>query len=130
MPNKFSAKNSLVASFIVGVISIGLSTFIAGMSGFLGALSAQIVVALFFAVTVLVTKISKNLDPITTLALALFSYFAKLFALGLLLWALAKFTDRDVINRASFGATAIALAFAWLGGEIASFFKKPLHLTP
>jgi ATP synthase protein I len=123
-------KKPLTASFIVGIISIGLSTFIRGTSGLFGALAAQLVVALFFAVTVLVTKISKNLDPITTLALALFSYFAKLLALGLLLWALGKFTDRDVIDRASFGATAIALAFAWLGGEIASFFKKPLHLTP
>jgi len=57
-----------------------------------------------------------------------FSYFAKLFALGLLLWAIAKYTDRSTIDRMTFGITAVALTVAWLWGEIASFMKLRLHL--
>ena len=65
---------------------------------------------------------------ISTMAMALFSYFAKLFFLGLFLWALAKYTDRDVIDRLSFGVAACALTVAWLGGEIASYLKLKTHL--
>jgi hypothetical protein len=60
--------------------------------------------------------------------MALFSYFAKLFALGLLLWAIAKFTDRATISRTAFGITAVLLTISWLWGEIASFMKLRLHL--
>jgi hypothetical protein len=67
-------------------------------------------------------------DPISTMAMALFSYFAKLFFLGLFLWALAKYTDREVIDRLSFGVAACALTIAWLGGEIASYLKLKTHL--
>jgi hypothetical protein len=62
------------------------------------------------------------------MAMALFSYFAKLFALGILLWAISKYTDRATINRIAFGVTAVALTIAWLWGEIASYMKLRLHL--
>lgn len=41
---------------------------------------------------------------------------------------LSAFTSRESINRTTFGVTAIALTFAWLGGEIASFMKLRIHL--
>jgi hypothetical protein len=62
------------------------------------------------------------------MAMALLSYFAKLFFLGLFLWALAKYTDRDVIDRLSFGVASCALTVAWLGGEVASYLKLKTHL--
>ena len=71
---------------------------------------------------------TRNLDPISTMAMAMFSYFAKLFALGALLWAIAKYTDRATINHTAFGVTAVALTIAWLWGEIASYMKLRLHL--
>ncbi|CAN2218497.1 hypothetical protein MCEMRE193_01172 [Candidatus Nanopelagicaceae bacterium] len=121
-------RGALVPSFIVGVIAIGFSTFFVGLSGFLGALIAQFVVIIYFAIHIGVSRIARNLDPMSTMALAVFSYFAKLLFLGVFLYLLSAFTSRESINRTSFGATAIGLTFAWLGGEIASYMKLRIHL--
>ncbi|CAB5239892.1 unannotated protein [freshwater metagenome] len=121
-------RGALVPTFIVGIVAIGFSTFLAGTSGFFGALLAQCVVVIYFAVHIGVSKISTNLDPMSTMGLALFSYFAKLLLLGIFLWALTSWTSRQTINRTSFAISAIALTFAWLGGEIASYMKLRLHL--
>ncbi len=114
-----------LAAGAVAVIAFSLAK---GKSGFYGALLAQLIVLIYFVVHIFVSKISRNLDPISTMALALFSYFAKLFFLGLFLWALAQYTSREAIDRLSFGATAIVLTAAWLGGEIASYLKLKTHL--
>ena len=115
-------------TLIVGAIVIVLFSALRGLSGFYGALLAQFIVAIYFVVHILVSRLTRNLDPISTMAMALFSYFAKLFFLGLFLWALAKYTDRDVIDRLSFGVAACALTVAWLGGEVASYLKLKTHL--
>jgi ATP synthase protein I len=121
-------KGALTPTFIVGVIAIGFSVFLKGTSGFLGALLAQAVVLIYFLVHIFISKISRNLDPMSTMALAMFSYFAKFMLLGAFLWALTKYTSRSSIDRTTFGVTAIALTFAWLGGEIASYLKLKTHL--
>ena len=119
-------------TLIVGAVAIALFSALRGLSGFYGALLAQFIVAIYFVVHILVSRLTRNLDPISTMAMALLSYFAKLFFLGLFLWALAKYTDRDVIDRMSFGVAACALTVAWLGGEVASYLKlkTPLPLPP
>lgn len=121
-------KGALTPTLIVGVIAIGMAIFFQGLSGFYGALLAQIVVLIYFLVHIFISKISRNLDPMSTMALAMFSYFAKFLLLGAFLWALTRYTARSSIDRTSFGATAIALTFAWLGGEIASYLKLKTHL--
>jgi hypothetical protein len=115
-------------TLIVGIIAIAAFSALRGLSGFYGALLAQFIVAIYFVIHILVSRLTRNLDPISTMAMALFSYFAKLFFLGLFLWALAKYTDRQTIDRLSFGAAACALTIAWLGGEIASYLKLKTHL--
>jgi hypothetical protein len=121
-------RGAFVPTLIVSLVAIGVSTFIQGASGFWGALLAQFVVIIFFVIHIAVSRMTRNLDPISTMAMAMFSYFAKLFALGALLWAIAKYTDRATINRTAFGVTAVALTIAWLWGEIASYMKLRLHL--
>lgn len=121
-------KGALKPTFLVGLIALVAATIFAGRSGLAGALLAQTVVLIYFIVHILVSRISRNLDPISTMALALFSYFAKFLLLGVFLWALTTYTSRETIDRASFGASAIALTFAWLGGEIASYLKLKVHL--
>jgi len=121
-------RGALIPTLIVGLIAIVVSTFIQGLSGFYGALLAQAVVLIYFLVHIFVSKISRNLDPMSTMALAMFSYFAKFLLLGAFLWALTTYTDRTSIDRTSFGVTAIVLTFAWLGGEIASYLKLKTHL--
>ena len=121
-------RGALPPTAIVGLLAISISAFVQGISGFWGALLAQFVVVIFFVIHIAVSRLTRNLDPISTMAMALLSYFAKLFALGALLWVIAYFTDRDTINRTAFGITAVALTIAWLWGEIASFMKLRLHL--
>ena len=121
-------RGALTPTFIVGIIAIGFSIFMKGTSGFFGALLAQAVVLIYFLVHIFISKISRNLDPMSTMALAMFSYFAKFMLLGAFLWALTRYTSRSSIDRTTFGVTAIALTFAWLGGEIASYLKLKTHL--
>jgi hypothetical protein len=133
MPKEKSNESQLLAgalkpTLIVGVIAIALSSIVRGLSGFYGALLAQFIVAIYFVVHIVVSRFSRDLDPISTMAMAMTSYFAKLVFLGLFLWALGKYADREVIDRLSFGISACAITAAWLGGEVASYFKLKTHL--
>ena len=121
-------KGALKPTFLVGLIALIAAIALQGRSGLAGALLAQSVVLIYFIVHIAVSRISRNLDPISTMALALFSYFAKFLLLGAFLWALTRYTSRETIDRTSFGASAIALTFAWLGGEISSYLKLKVHL--
>ena len=113
---------------ITGIVSIVASAIFAGLPGFYGALLAQFIVVIFFTVTLGVSKLSKDLDPLSTMGLALFSYTTKLLFVGLFLFAITNFTERETINRTSFGVAAILLTISWLGGEIASYMKLRIHL--
>lgn len=113
---------------ITGLVSIVASAIFAGLPGFYGALLAQFIVVIFFTVTLGVSKLSKDLDPLSTMGLALFSYTTKLLFVGLFLFAITNFTERETINRTSFGVAAILLTISWLGGEIASYMKLRIHL--
>ena len=121
-------RGAFIPTFAVSILAIAISFLVKGLSGFYGALLAQFVVVIYFIIHIAVSRLTRNLDPISTMAMALFSYFAKLFALGLLLWALAKYTDRATISRITFAITAVLLTIAWFWGEIASFMKLRLHL--
>jgi ATP synthase protein I len=121
-------RGAILPTLIVGVIAIAIFSILRGLSGFYGALLAQFIVAIYFVVHILVSRLTRDLDPISTMAMAMTSYFAKLVLLGLFLWALGKFTDREVIDRLSFGISACAITAAWLGGEVASYFKLKTHL--
>lgn len=121
-------KGALKPTAIVGIITVAISTVVVGLPGLYGALLAQFIVVIFFGVTLGVSKIAGGLDPMSTLGLALFSYTTKLLFVGIFLWALTNFTDRETINRSSFGVAAILLALSWLGGEIASYTKLRIHL--
>lgn len=121
-------RGAVIPTVITGVVTVIASSFIAGLPGFYGAFLAQFIVVIFFAVTLWVSKLSKNLDPLSTMGVALFSYTTKLLLVGVFLWALTNYTDRETINRTSFGVAAILLSLSWLGGEIASYTKLRIHL--
>ena len=75
-------RGAVIPTAITGALAMGLSVIVSGMAGFLGALLAQFIVVIFFAVTIFVSRISRNLDPISTMGLALFSYTTKLLFVG------------------------------------------------
>lgn len=105
-----------------------MATFFRGRPGLIAALLAQVVVIIYFLVHLLVSKFTRNLDPISTMAMAMLSYFAKFLLAGAFFWILGQYTTEADLNRKVFGVTAVALTFAWLGGEVASYLKLKTHL--
>ena len=116
-------KGAIVPASIVAVIALIADTVLKGKSGFLGGLLASITVIIFFSVHLLVARISRDLDPMATMMLAMFSYFAKVIFMGVFLVLITKFTDRSTVDRTSFAISALLITMAWLVGEIRSFMK-------
>lgn len=121
-------RGAVIPAVFVGAISIALSTWLKGSAGLVGALLAQIVVLIFFAANIGVARISRDLDPVMTMALAMFSYMAKVLLLGVFLWLITTFIPAENFDRKAFALSAVAATFAWLGGEIKAYLGLKLHL--
>ena len=121
-------RGALVPALVVTVISIVISIAVKKSPGAWGSLLASMTVLIFFSVHLGISAISKNLDPIATMALAMFSYFAKVMVMGAFLLIVTKFTSPATINRPAFAITALAITAAWLAGEIRAFMKLKLGL--
>ena len=116
-------KGAIIPASIVAVISLALGGLLKGRSGFFGGLLASITVIIFFSIHLLVARISRDLDPMVTMMLAMFSYFAKVIFMGVFLILITKFTDRSTVDRSSFAISSLLITMAWLAGEIRSFMK-------
>ncbi len=116
-------KGAILPAVTVAILATIFDAVFKGMPGFLGGLLASITVIIFFSVHLLVARISRNLDPIATMMLAMFSYFAKVIFMGVFLVLITKFTDRSTVDRTSFAISALLITMAWLAGEIRSFTK-------
>jgi len=121
-------KGAILPSSVVAIFLIITMSVVNGKSGLLGALLASITVIIFFSIHLLVARVSRDLDPIATMALAMFSYFAKVIFMGVFLLLVTKFTDRSTVDRPSFAICAILITMAWLFGEIRSFLKLRVNL--
>ena len=116
-------KGAIVPASAVAVLSLVFGGLLRGKSGLFGGLLASITVIIFFSVHLLVARISQDLDPMATMMLAMFSYFAKVIFMGVFLVLITKFTDRSTVDRSSFAISALLITMAWLVGEIRSFMK-------
>ena len=121
-------KGAILPASVIAILLIIIMSAINGRSGLLGALLASITVIIFFSIHLLVARVSRNLDPMATMALAMFSYFAKVIFMGVFLLLVTKFTDRSTVDRTSFAICAILITMAWLFGEIRSFLKLRVNL--
>ena len=121
-------RGAVIPTIAIGVISIALSTWLKGSAGLVGALLAQFVVVIFFAANIGVARISRDLDPVMTMSIAMFSYMAKVLLLGVFLWLITTFIPADTCDRKAFALSAVAATFAWLGGEIKAYLGLKLHL--
>ena len=115
---------ALVVTLVAGVVSF----FTLGTSGLFGALLAAFTVVIFFSVSLLVARFTKDANPIATMALAMFSYFTKLFFMALFLIVVTRLTEPETVDRRAFGISALAISFAWLGGEVRAFLRLRLQL--
>jgi ATP synthase protein I len=121
-------RGALIPTLIVAMISLVSSSLYWGTAGFVGAALAQFIVIVFFASNLLAARISRDLDPTMTMAIAMFSYVAKVAMLGIFLWLITTYVPESSCNRAAFGISAVGATFAWLGGEIGAYLKLKLHL--
>jgi len=121
-------RGAVIPASIIALICSAVMGFINGQSGLLGALLASFTVIIFFSVHLLVARISRDMDPIATMALAMFSYFAKVIFMGVFLLLVTRYSDRSTIDRGSFAICAILITMAWLFGEIRSFLKLRVQL--
>lgn len=121
-------KGAIAPATAIAVISTITLTVINGQSGLFGSLLASFTVIIFFSIHLLVARFSRNLDPMATMALAMFSYFAKVLLMGVFLFLVTKYTDRTTFDRGSFAICAILITMAWLFGEIRGFLKLRVQL--
>ena len=121
-------RGALIPAVAVAVISIIAGVLIKGSSGLWGALLASATVILYFSVHLIISRISTNLDPMATMALAMFSYFAKVILMGALLLVVTKTTSPETVDRPTFAIAALSITAAWLAGEIRAFVKLRFQL--
>lgn len=115
-----------VVSAVIALVAIVMGTSLSGWSGFWGAVTGTTVVVIFFVIHLLVSAVTRSMDPISTMALAMFAYFAKILALAGFLIA---FRDAHFLDRSTFGATAICVTAGWLAAEIRTFAKARFVLS-
>jgi len=121
-------QGAIIPASITALLSLIVMATLKGKSGAVGAILASVTVIIFFSIHLLVARISRNLDPMITMALAMFSYFAKVVFMGIFLLLVTRFTDRSTVDRASFAICAILITMAWLFGEVCSFLKLRVQL--
>ncbi|MFM8632318.1 MAG: hypothetical protein ACKOCG_00685 [Candidatus Nanopelagicus sp.] len=121
-------RRTLAPASIVALLSSMIMSFVNGRSGLYGGVLASLTVIIFFSVHLLVARVSRNLDPLATMTLAMFSYFAKVILMGAFLLLVTRYSDKSTIDRGSFAICAILITMAWLFGEIRSVLKLRLQL--
>ena len=121
-------QGAIIPASITALLSLIVMATLNGKSGAVGAFLASVTVIIFFSIHLLVARISRNLDPMITMALAMFSYFAKVVFMGIFLLLVTRFTDRSTVDKASFAICAILITMAWLFGEVRSFLKLRVQL--
>ena len=121
-------RGALIPATVLSVVSIITALIVRGSSGMNGALLASFIVLIFFSVSLFIARLTRNVDPIGTMALAMFSYFTKLLLIAGFLIAVTHLTSPESVDRTSFGSSAIAISFAWLAGEVRAFFRLRLQL--
>ncbi len=97
-------------------------------AGFWGSTLGVATVIIFFSVHLIVSKISKDLEPIAVMALAMFSYFAKVALMGAFLVIVTKTTSPESVDRPAFATAALSVTVIWLAAEIRAFLKSKPQL--
>jgi hypothetical protein len=121
-------RGAIIPSTLVAVLAVVGSTVVRHKPGFLGALIGSATVIIFLGIHLLISAISKNLDPIAVMGMAMFSYFAKVLVMGALLLIVSRVTAPETVDRTTFAIAALAITAAWLAGEIRAFFKLKIGL--
>jgi ATP synthase protein I len=121
-------RGAIIPSTIVAITAMIGSALVRHKPGLLGALIGSATVIIFLGIHLLISAISKNLDPIAVMGMAMFSYFAKVLVMGALLLIVSRATAPATVDRTTFAIAALAITAAWLAGEVRAFFKLKIGL--
>ena len=121
-------RGAIIPSTAVAIAVIIGSALLRHTPGFMGALIGSATVIIFLGIHLLISAISKNLDPIAVMGMAMFSYFAKVLVMGALLLIVSRTTAPATVDRTTFAIAALSITAAWLAGEIRAFFKLKIGL--
>ena len=121
-------RGAIKPAALVAVIGLIAGTLIKSRSGFWGAALGALTVLIFLSIHLVISRLTVNLDPMATMAIAMFSYFAKVLVMGGFLILVSQTTSQTTVNRATFAACALAITVAWLGGEIRAFMRLKFQL--
>ena len=123
MNNANPLKSAAIPSLFVSAICIAIFAATRNSPGALGALLGSATVIIFLSIHLVIQAVSKNLDPIAVMALAMFSYFAKVAIMGAFLLVVAKITSPKTVDRPSFAVAALLITVIWLAAEIRAFLR-------
>ncbi len=112
------AKGPSLITFLVAILTFWLAK---GGKGALGALVGGSIALAFFAIHLLVSRVTRRADPAYVMALAFASYFAKVLALLLFL---VTFAGTKAFDSTAFAVTTLGVSIAWLTGEIFAYIRR------
>jgi ATP synthase protein I len=121
-------KGAMVPSLITALVALGAGFLFEGLPGFWGSALGAFTVVIFFSVHLFIARLSRSLDPTSTMIVAMLSYMLKISAMAVFLLLVTRLTDPEDIHRPTFAIASLALTAAWLGGEIRAFMKIRLTL--
>ncbi len=112
------ARTPSLIIWLVATLAFGLAK---GARGAFGAIVGGAIAFAFFAIHLLVSRLTRRADPAYVMALAFASYFAKVLALLLFLIA---FAGTRAFNATAFAVTTIGVSIAWLSGEVYAYAHR------
>jgi ATP synthase protein I len=121
-------RGAMVPSLLTALVALVAGFLFEGLPGFWGSALGAFTVVIFFSVHLFIARISRSLDPTSTMIVAMLSYMLKISAMAVFLLLVTRLTDPDDIHRPTFAIASLALTAAWLGGEIRAFMKIRLTL--
>ena len=113
-------RGAWVPSFIALSIASLIFGLIKGSKGVFGALVGGSIALAFFAIHLIVSRLTRGADPAYVMALAYVSYFVKVLALLLFL---VTFAGTKAFDSTAFAVTTIAVSIAWLTGEVFAYLR-------
>lgn len=93
----------------VGLLTVVIAYVIYGINGFWGAVLGSSVAVIFFGIHLAVSTLTRDMDPIATMSLVMFSYFAKVLGLAGFLIA---FRSATFLEQKAFALSAICVTAA------------------
>ena len=121
-------RGAILPASITAILGLIVGTTFKGSAGFWGSLLGAATVLIFLSIHLLISRLTVNLDPMATMAIAMFSYFIKILVMGGFLIAVSGLTSEASVHRPTFAICALAITAAWLGGEIRAFTKLRFQL--